>query len=197
MSDENVLDGYTIGFDPAHGEDRPCLQILRDPGAMNGKREVVHTSFSWETTAAHLAAALAEVEKLRPLAKEMQAIKEFCDAVGDRCTLPKGLATEVVRLRGLVGELLKEYTQWKPGMGILAPQKPSHGPCCTCQVCGHDHDTCVCEHNTIQALLDAACYSTPELAEAANDTPAGVGRESQAAPSSPEARPGPDIDARE
>jgi hypothetical protein len=26
----------------------------------------------------------------------------------------------------------------------LEPCKPSHGPCCTCQTCGHDYDSCIC-----------------------------------------------------
>jgi len=23
--------------------------------------------------------------------------------------------------------------------------KPNHGPCCTCQDCGHDYDNCICQ----------------------------------------------------
>lgn len=40
----------------------------------------------------------------------------------------------------------------------VAPIKPNHGPCCTCQKCGRDHDACVCEHNRLLDLLN----STPE-----------------------------------
>jgi hypothetical protein len=29
--------------------------------------------------------------------------------------------------------------------------KQGHGPCCTCQTCGHSHDECCCAHN---ACLD-------------------------------------------
>lgn len=35
--------------------------------------------------------------------------------------------------------------------------KPTHGPCCTCQKCGHYHDECVCEHNEILTDLLALC----------------------------------------
>ena len=24
--------------------------------------------------------------------------------------------------------------------------KPTHGSCCTCQKCGHDHDECICQY---------------------------------------------------
>ncbi len=27
--------------------------------------------------------------------------------------------------------------------------KPTHGNCCTCQICGHDHDNCVCDNNEL------------------------------------------------
>ncbi len=23
--------------------------------------------------------------------------------------------------------------------------QPTHGPCCTCQTCGHDYDNCICQ----------------------------------------------------
>jgi hypothetical protein len=26
-------------------------------------------------------------------------------------------------------------------------KKATHGSCCTCQKCGYDYDSCVCEHN--------------------------------------------------
>lgn len=33
--------------------------------------------------------------------------------------------------------------------------KPTHGNCCTCQDCGHDHDSCICSHNEmLKVLLD-------------------------------------------
>ena len=31
----------------------------------------------------------------------------------------------------------------------VAPIKPGHGPCCTCQECGQHHDDCVCTTNEI------------------------------------------------
>lgn len=33
--------------------------------------------------------------------------------------------------------------------------KPTHGPCCTCQDCGQDHDGCVCETNELLAKLNS------------------------------------------
>ena len=30
---------------------------------------------------------------------------------------------------------------------IIKPIKPTHGNCCTCQVCGRYHDECVCKDN--------------------------------------------------
>lgn len=33
--------------------------------------------------------------------------------------------------------------------------KPNHGPCCTCQDCGHDHDNCICQ------FLAEPCLSCP------------------------------------
>jgi len=32
--------------------------------------------------------------------------------------------------------------------------KPTHGPCCTCQDCGYDHDDCVCEDNEIITAIN-------------------------------------------
>jgi len=50
--------------------------------------------------------------------------------------------------------LLQKYTDWRgPGVGILPHREPAHGPCCTCQECGHYHDECVCEHNEIERAL--------------------------------------------
>lgn len=53
--------------------------------------------------------------------------------------------------------LLGLYTEWRgPGVGIVEPVKAGHGACCTCPKCGRDYDDCVCEHNEIEALLQAA-----------------------------------------
>ena len=65
------------------------------------------------------------------------------------------LAAELERAR----EALAKYTSWTPGVGMKAPRKPTHGPCCTCQACGHFYDDfggCVCEHNAIEAALALA-----------------------------------------
>ncbi len=35
----------------------------------------------------------------------------------------------------------------------VAPVPPRHGSCCTCQECGHGHDECVCDHNSLLADL--------------------------------------------
>lgn len=39
------------------------------------------------------------------------------------------------------------------GNKIIPPIRPTHGPCCTCQICGQFHDDCVCCHNEILAKL--------------------------------------------
>lgn len=36
---------------------------------------------------------------------------------------------------------------------IKQPIKPWHGPCCTCQTCGHAYDECVCDDNEVIAAL--------------------------------------------
>ena len=64
---------------------------------------------------------------------------------------------KIKRLRGerdRALELLAEFTDWSPGQGVLPQRSPGHGPCCTCQACGHHHDECVCEHNAIQLGLE-------------------------------------------
>lgn len=30
---------------------------------------------------------------------------------------------------------------------LIDKRKPTHGPCCTCQTCGYDFDTCACDFN--------------------------------------------------
>ena len=41
------------------------------------------------------------------------------------------------------------------GREILETRRPTHGTCCTCQDCGHEHLECICDHNRLlQALLD-------------------------------------------
>lgn len=47
--------------------------------------------------------------------------------------------------------LLREYgdCNLKDGMDELPHVRPAHGPCCTCQTCGHCYDECVCTHNEI------------------------------------------------
>ncbi|GAF96920.1 unnamed protein product [marine sediment metagenome] len=46
-------------------------------------------------------------------------------------------------------KLLKEYSDMKDALVYLPHRKPTHGPCCTCQDCGHYYDDCVCLHNEI------------------------------------------------
>lgn len=53
----------------------------------------------------------------------------------------------------LLESMLAEHTSWKPGVGPVAPIKPGHGGCCTCQKCGYPHDECYCEHNEIERRL--------------------------------------------
>ena len=41
-------------------------------------------------------------------------------------------------------------------------RRPKHGPCCTCQDCGHAHDECVCQHNRIlESLEKIAAEASP------------------------------------
>lgn len=48
-------------------------------------------------------------------------------------------------------DFLKEFTSFKSDIGLQKAnfRKPTHGPCCTCQKCGYDHDDCVCCHNEL------------------------------------------------
>lgn len=32
--------------------------------------------------------------------------------------------------------------------------KPGHGSCCTCQICGHHHDDCICYHNEFVDIFE-------------------------------------------
>ena len=38
--------------------------------------------------------------------------------------------------------------------------KPTHGSCCTCQVCGQCHDECVCYSNDILEKLNKLITTT-------------------------------------
>lgn len=31
---------------------------------------------------------------------------------------------------------------------------PTHGPCCTCQTCGHDYDDCACEDKWLLDIIN-------------------------------------------
>ena len=53
-------------------------------------------------------------------------------------------------------DILKEYSSFKGGFKKIPPIKPGHGPCCTCQRCGYHHDECVCSHNEMLELFEAA-----------------------------------------
>ena len=84
------------------------------------------------------------------------------------------LANELRLTLGLAGEyaLRGGYDNWV----TLPNEKNPHGPCCCCMVCGHDHDSCVCEHNRAveqtaytRALL-AKLTPKPEEAEDVNDS---------------------------
>ena len=60
-------------------------------------------------------------------------------------------------------EIVAEWTDWKPGRGIVAPIQPRHGNCCCCQICGQFHDDCVCQHNKIEEVMSAADSGQPLL----------------------------------
>ena len=51
---------------------------------------------------------------------------------------------------------LASFTDWKPNVGMIPNKAPAHGSCCTCQRCGRCHDECVCNHNEIELMLQAA-----------------------------------------
>jgi len=57
---------------------------------------------------------------------------------------------KLIRVSDII-PILEEYADLR-GTEFLDTRKPTHGSCCTCQDCGHDHDSCVCNHNEI---LDA------------------------------------------
>jgi hypothetical protein len=61
----------------------------------------------------------------------------------------------VVELEGLLREVvcLLRTSGYLRGSGPVAPIRPRHGNCCTCQDCGQAHDECVCESNEWWALL--------------------------------------------
>lgn len=59
---------------------------------------------------------------------------------------------QYISKKGVI-KLLMEYTDLR-GTEKLSHIKPSHGPCCTCQTCGHHHDDCVCGHNEILDILN-------------------------------------------
>ena len=91
-------------------------------------------------------------------------VKQFEKVLGDDAhglpveMVAKKIVAELSRLRrehyGL-RVLLAEWTNWKPDIGIIPPEKPGHGPCCTCQKCGRNHDDCVCQHNEIETAIAA------------------------------------------
>ena len=57
------------------------------------------------------------------------------------------LNNKLIRLYTVV-ELLVDHGILH-GDGVIEPITPSHGPCCTCQSCGFDFDSCVCDHNSL------------------------------------------------
>ena len=44
-------------------------------------------------------------------------------------------------------------------------RKPTHGPCCTCQACGLDYDSCRCDLDDIADQLNAARAEVASLRE--------------------------------
>ncbi len=62
-----------------------------------------------------------------------------------------GRVNALVRLRDVI-EILKEYSDLMD-LKYREIRKPTHGTCCTCQDCGHDHDECVCNHNEILHII--------------------------------------------
>ncbi len=62
-----------------------------------------------------------------------------------------GLAAEVERLR-------EELIIWK------RIRTPTHGPCCTCQACGLDHDSCRCDLDEVADEVEKLRKEKKELA---------------------------------
>jgi len=62
-----------------------------------------------------------------------------------------GLNERLVMLSDIL-PILEEFCELD-GDKYKETRKPTHGSCCTCQDCGHDHDSCVCNHNEIVKLL--------------------------------------------
>ena len=50
-------------------------------------------------------------------------------------------------------DMTKARDQWK---GFATHRIPTHGPCCTCQRCGLDHDACRCDLDDVAAELETA-----------------------------------------
>jgi len=44
-------------------------------------------------------------------------------------------------------------------------RKPGHGPCCTCQKCGYDHDNCKCWENAKVEICEYVEATQAENAE--------------------------------
>lgn len=75
------------------------------------------------------------------------------DPGGTHYLVPVEVWEKTCKERDTALQLLADYTDWIPGQGQLEKRKPTHGPCCTCDCCGHFYDDCVCEHNAIDAAL--------------------------------------------
>ncbi len=72
----------------------------------------------------------------------------FSDGIREHILLKLEDVVEVLMNFGLID-----------GIDVYPLEKPTHGPCCQCQICGRDHDVCVCEHNAILlSLVDLKHY---------------------------------------
>jgi len=90
----------------------------------------------------------------RPLPKIREPGSHPYDASGRRQIDPpskmkKTSPDRLVPLRSVI-DLLIDYG-YLQGNELIPHRKPTHGPCCTCQTCGHSHDgsDCACSHNEL------------------------------------------------
>ena len=64
-------------------------------------------------------------------------------------------------------DMTKARDQWK---GFATHRIPTHGPCCTCQRCGLDHDACRCDLDDVAAELETAQQEIARLKKMEHET---------------------------
>lgn len=115
----------------------------------DGEFDVCEVLYADSATAAFIAHARTDVPALVAMVEQLAAEVERRD-----------------RELSVLYRIIAERTSWKPAVGQLEHIRPGHGPCCTCQTCGYHHDDCVCEHNEIDAEIEAVKASAPRTEDA-------------------------------